>query len=162
EKGRLEIAEVPDPAPDGWALISTRAAGVCGTELHFLDGMFDPPAFPFVLGHEAAGVGAHAPPGAGVQEGDSVGVDNVVRVGTCEWTRAGATSPAPGPAGQPASSPAGASGAWARPPAESLIRLPDSVSFETGAVLACSGMTAVHAVRMADVRLGTTTLVNGV
>ncbi len=162
EKGRLEVAEVPDPEPDGWALVSTRAAGVCGTELHFLDGMFDPPTFPFVLGHEAAGVVAHAPPGAGIREGERVAVYNMVGCGTCHWCRTGRDELCARPAGQLGFSLHGAFGDLVRAPAESLIRLPDSVSFETGAVLACSGMTAVHAVRMADVRLGTTTLVNGV
>ena len=39
---------------------------------------------------------------------------------------------------------------------------PDSVSFETAALLACSGMSVVHASRLAGVALGDTVVVNGV
>ena len=55
EEGRVEVEEVETPAADGWALVSARAAGVCGTELHFLEGMIPPPHERFVLGHESAG-----------------------------------------------------------------------------------------------------------
>ena len=61
--GELRVEETADPAADGWALVSTRAAGVCGTELHFLDGMIPPPTTPFQLGHEAAGIVLEAPAG---------------------------------------------------------------------------------------------------
>ena len=48
EGGRLAVEEVPAPSAEGWALVAARAAGVCGTELHFLDGMIPPPHSPFV------------------------------------------------------------------------------------------------------------------
>ena len=72
-----------DPAADGWALVSTRAAGVCGTELHFLDGMIPPPTTPFQLGHEAAGIVLEAPPARAVAAGDRVAVYNMVGCGRC-------------------------------------------------------------------------------
>ncbi len=67
--GELRVEETADPAADGWALVSTRAAGVCGTELHFLDGMIPPPTTPFQLGHEAAGIVLEAPPGSAAAGG---------------------------------------------------------------------------------------------
>jgi len=45
---------VPDPGP-GEALVRVRACGVCHTDLHFRQGAMRG-EFPFLLGHEAAGV----------------------------------------------------------------------------------------------------------
>jgi S-(hydroxymethyl)mycothiol dehydrogenase len=45
---------VPDPGP-GEALVAVRACGVCHTDLHYRDGGIND-EFPFLLGHEAAGV----------------------------------------------------------------------------------------------------------
>ena len=49
-----------------------------------------------------------------------------------------------------------------RAPAENLIPLPESVSFETAAILACSGMSVVHAARLANIGLGDTVIVDGI
>jgi propanol-preferring alcohol dehydrogenase len=49
-----------------------------------------------------------------------------------------------------------------RVPATNVVPLPDEVAFETGAVLGCSGLTAVHSTRLAGVGLGTTVVVNGI
>ena len=45
---------VPDPAP-GEALVQVQACGVCHTDLHYREGGINDD-FPFLLGHEAAGV----------------------------------------------------------------------------------------------------------
>jgi propanol-preferring alcohol dehydrogenase len=54
EGGEVRVEETADPVARGWALVESRAAGVCGTELHFVDGMIPPPSYPFQLGHESA------------------------------------------------------------------------------------------------------------
>ena len=38
----VEEAE-PGPLADGWARLQVEACGICGTDLHFLDGQLDPP-----------------------------------------------------------------------------------------------------------------------
>ena len=91
EGGEVRVEETADPDPDGWALVSSKAAGVCGTELHFVEGMIPPPAYPFQLGHESAGVVLEAPPGSAVAEGDRVAVYNFVGCGTCRSCRTGAS-----------------------------------------------------------------------
>jgi S-(hydroxymethyl)mycothiol dehydrogenase len=56
ERGKpvaLETILVPDPGP-GEALVRVRACGVCHTDLHYREGGISD-AFPFLLGHEAAG-----------------------------------------------------------------------------------------------------------
>ncbi len=50
----LETIIVPDPGP-GEALVKVQACGVCHTDLHYREGGIND-EFPFLLGHEAAGV----------------------------------------------------------------------------------------------------------
>ena len=45
---------VPDPGP-GEVLVDVQASGVCHTDLHYREGAINDD-FPFLLGHEAAGV----------------------------------------------------------------------------------------------------------
>ncbi|MDA0769159.1 MAG: S-(hydroxymethyl)mycothiol dehydrogenase [Chloroflexi bacterium] len=57
EKGAavtVETVLVPDPNP-GEALVRVQACGVCHTDLHYREGAINND-FPFLLGHEAAGV----------------------------------------------------------------------------------------------------------
>ena len=51
---RLTTISVPDPGP-GEALVRVQACGVCHTDLHYRQGAINDD-FPFLLGHEAAGV----------------------------------------------------------------------------------------------------------
>ena len=50
----VETIVVPDPGP-GEALVQVQACGVCHTDLHYREGGIND-EFPFLLGHEAAGV----------------------------------------------------------------------------------------------------------
>jgi S-(hydroxymethyl)mycothiol dehydrogenase len=50
----IETVLVPDPGP-GEALVQVQACGVCHTDLHYREGGIND-EFPFLLGHEAAGV----------------------------------------------------------------------------------------------------------
>jgi S-(hydroxymethyl)mycothiol dehydrogenase len=50
----LETVIVPDPGP-GEALVQVQACGVCHTDLHYREGGINDD-FPFLLGHEAAGI----------------------------------------------------------------------------------------------------------
>ncbi|WP_411142416.1 S-(hydroxymethyl)mycothiol dehydrogenase [Streptomyces sp. x-80] len=54
EPVRLETILVPDPGP-GEAVVKIQACGVCHTDLHYKQGGINDD-FPFLLGHEAAGV----------------------------------------------------------------------------------------------------------
>jgi S-(hydroxymethyl)mycothiol dehydrogenase len=62
---------VPDPGP-GEALVQVQACGVCHTDLHYREGGINDD-FPFLLGHEAAGVVESVGPDVtGVAPGDFV------------------------------------------------------------------------------------------
>jgi S-(hydroxymethyl)mycothiol dehydrogenase len=50
----VETIVVPDPGP-GEALVRVQACGVCRTDLHYREGAINDD-YPFLLGHEAAGV----------------------------------------------------------------------------------------------------------
>jgi S-(hydroxymethyl)mycothiol dehydrogenase len=54
EPVRVETIHVPDPGP-GEALVAIQACGVCHTDLHYREGGIGDD-FPYLLGHEAAGV----------------------------------------------------------------------------------------------------------
>ncbi|WP_026415362.1 S-(hydroxymethyl)mycothiol dehydrogenase [Actinomadura oligospora] len=51
---RIETITIPDPGP-GEAVVKVQACGVCHTDLHYREGGIND-EFPFLLGHEAAGV----------------------------------------------------------------------------------------------------------
>lgn len=54
EPVRVETIVIPDPGP-GEAVVKIQACGVCHTDLHYKQGGIND-EFPFLLGHEAAGV----------------------------------------------------------------------------------------------------------
>jgi S-(hydroxymethyl)mycothiol dehydrogenase len=56
EPVRVDTVVVPDPGPGpGEAVVRVQACGVCHTDLHYREGAISDD-FPFLLGHEAAGV----------------------------------------------------------------------------------------------------------
>ena len=60
----VETIEVPDPGP-GEVIVDVKACGVCHTDLHYREGAIND-EFPFLLGHEAAGIVSEV--GEGVDE----------------------------------------------------------------------------------------------
>src|SRR2546430_11035584 len=64
----VETIHVPDPGP-GEVRVTVQACGVCHTDLHYREGAIND-EFPFLLGHEAAGVvQAVGPPATQVAPG---------------------------------------------------------------------------------------------
>ncbi|MEY9943417.1 S-(hydroxymethyl)mycothiol dehydrogenase [Kitasatospora sp. GAS1066B] len=92
-RGKGEAVEVativvPDPGP-GEAVVKVQACGVCHTDLHYREGGIND-EFPFLLGHEAAGVVESV--GAGVTEvapGDFVILNWRAVCGQCRACRRG-------------------------------------------------------------------------
>jgi S-(hydroxymethyl)mycothiol dehydrogenase len=67
----IQTVIVPDPGP-GEALVQVQACGVCHTDLHYREGGIND-EFPFLLGHEAAGIVESVGEGVtGVEPGDFV------------------------------------------------------------------------------------------
>src|SRR6266511_4209715 len=79
---------VPDPGP-GEALVGVKACGVCHSDLHYREGAIAPD-FPFLLGHEAAGVVEAVGPGAtDLEPGDFVVLAWRAPCGRCRSCRRG-------------------------------------------------------------------------
>ena len=67
----VETIVVPDAGP-GEAVVAVHACGVCHTDLHYREGGINDD-FPFLLGHEAAGVVESVGPGVrDLEPGDFV------------------------------------------------------------------------------------------
>ena len=84
----IETVVVPDPGP-GEAVVAVQACGVCHTDLHYREGGISD-EFPFLLGHEAAGLVEAV--GEGVTEvapGDFVVLNWRAVCGNCRACRRG-------------------------------------------------------------------------
>ena len=84
----LEDIQVPDPGP-GEAVVAIQACGVCHTDLHYREGGISDD-FPFLLGHEAAGVVESVGEGVtNVAPGDYVVLNWRAVCGDCRACRRG-------------------------------------------------------------------------
>jgi S-(hydroxymethyl)mycothiol dehydrogenase len=84
----IETIVVPDPGP-GEALVKIQACGVCHTDLHYREGAINDD-FPFLLGHEAAGVVEQVGEGVtDVAAGDFVVLNWRAVCGRCRSCRRG-------------------------------------------------------------------------
>lgn len=138
--------------------MKVRSCGICGSDLHFYHGSF--PAPPVCPGHEISGeVAAIGSAVSGLQAGDRVAVEPLVVCRECSFCRTGDYQLCPrleilGNLRD------GGFAELLLTPAYTLYRLPPEVDFEIGA-LAEPLAVAVHAVRLANVRLGDRVLVQG-
>ncbi|BCX46884.1 NAD(P)-dependent sugar dehydrogenases [Haloferula helveola] len=88
---RLEVVErpVPEPGP-GELRIAVRACGICGSDLHGMDGSSGRRIPPVIMGHEASGVVDGVGEGAGDwKQGERVTFDSTVWCGECGFCREG-------------------------------------------------------------------------
>ncbi len=90
EPGSVEVTTVDDPTPGPReVVVEVAACGICGTDLHILDGEFAP-TLPIVPGHEFAGeVVAVGRAVTEVAVGDQVAVDPSLFCGECHYCRRG-------------------------------------------------------------------------
>jgi len=126
----VRAADLADPRPaDGEVVLHVRAAGLCHTDVGYVNGELDlwTTQRPLVLGHEIAGVIAQTGPGVtDFSVGDRVAIHSMTSLsgvardgGYAEKTAA---------------------------PAASLVRIPDGVDFDQAAASTDAGQTAYHAV----------------
>ena len=158
----VEDVAAPRPGP-GQVVVDVAAAGVCGTELHFLDGLLAPARTPITLGHEVAGVVSGV--GEGVRDlavGDRVAVHYFHACHECARCRAGDDHLCDAPLGFLAFVTDGGFAESVVVPASSAVPVPDNLDLVTAASLCCSATTALHATDVAGVGEGTTAVVYGV
>jgi len=91
EYNRLAYEDVPAPQPaPGEVLVAVKACGICGSDVHGMDGSTGRRRPPIIMGHEAAGVIAEI--GDNVKDwkaGDRVTFDSTIYCGQCEFCRQG-------------------------------------------------------------------------
>src|SRR5712671_2438593 len=89
KKFSFEDVAAPEPGPDE-VLVAVKACGICGSDVHGMDGSTGRRRPPIIMGHEAAGVIENV--GAAVKgwaAGDRVTFDSTIYCGYCEFCRSG-------------------------------------------------------------------------
>ena len=158
---RLDDIDAPTPGP-GEVLVRVHAAGVCGTDLHILDGMIKPDPYPMTLGHEAAGVVEAVGDGVRTPVGARVAIYNKIFCGRCEQCLKGRTNICDNEPDQLGFNRDGGDAEYAVIPEQNAVPVPDGVDLATASVLTCAGMTAMHATKLSGLRLGDTAVVDGI
>ncbi len=88
ERGRFDWADLPDPEPAaGEVVVRALFTGLCGTDLHIVEGSHPRARFPLAIGHEIA-----ARPETGPLAGRLVLVDPLLPCGECAACLAGASN----------------------------------------------------------------------
>ncbi|WP_327655091.1 zinc-dependent alcohol dehydrogenase family protein [Streptomyces sp. NBC_00483] len=158
--GKVVVGEVPDPTPGPRdVIVEVAACGLCGTDLHILQGEFAP-TLPVVPGHEFAGTIAEV--GRDVTElrvGDRVAVDPSLHCHECRYCRAGRGNLCERWAAIGVST-AGGAAQYAVAPVANCVPLPDHVETQDAALiepLSC----AVRGYDVLQSRLGSHVLIYG-
>ncbi|MEW2121531.1 zinc-dependent alcohol dehydrogenase family protein [Streptomyces sp. NPDC005474] len=158
--GKAVVTEVPDPTPGPReVVIEVAACGLCGTDLHILQGEFAP-TLPIVPGHEFAGevVGV----GTAVTElavGDQVAVDPSLYCHECRYCRTGHNNLCERWAAIGVTT-AGGAAQYAVAPVANCVRLPEHIRTQDAALvepLSC----AVRGYDVLRSRLGAHVLIYG-
>ena len=146
-------------------LIRVRSCGICGSDVHGIDGSTGRRIPPLVMGHEAAGVIAEV--GRDVSDwkaGDRVTFDSTISCGACAFCRAGDINLCDNRQVLGVSCGDyrrhGAFAEYVAVPARILYRLPESLSFDHAAMIEAVSV-AVHAVHLTPLTSGDTAVVVG-
>ena len=162
--GKFECRPVPDPQPLGsQVVVEVHACGLNRLDLWLEEGGLPiPVSLPRTPGGEAAGVVLRSGPGAVEwQPGDRVAVQSNLVCGECEFCRQGEESQCLRGELLGVQKDGGFAEQMAVP-ANALVRLPETMSFQTSAALTLAGSTAMHMLTArAAVRPGDWVLVMG-
>jgi 2-desacetyl-2-hydroxyethyl bacteriochlorophyllide A dehydrogenase len=91
EPGKITVSSLADPTPGPTeAVIDVEACGICGTDIHVLEGDLPMTPYPIVPGHEFCGeVVAVGSDVRNIRAGDFVAVDPSLFCGHCRFCRLG-------------------------------------------------------------------------
>ena len=146
---QLELVTFPDPVPGpDDVIIEVKASGMCGTDLHKYGGP-KAAARPEIGGHEPAGVVVEV--GSNVASslvGQRVMVHHYQGCTTCSHCRTGWQQLCQRTAVKVyGNNSHGGHAPWMRVPANTLVPLPEELSFAAGAAISCGTGTAYGALR---------------
>lgn len=150
-EGQLELRDYPDPQPGAdEVVVRVKASGMCGSDLHHLHSPLRSEEEQVIEGHEPCGVVERVGDAVRPSEariGDRVMIHHYDGCRTCEYCRTGYTQYCPngrivfgGLDGD------GSHADFIKVPAHTLVRLPDELSFKTGAAISCGTGTAFAAI----------------
>jgi D-arabinose 1-dehydrogenase-like Zn-dependent alcohol dehydrogenase len=158
--GKFVVEEIPVPVPDpGEVLIEVKAAGVCLSDLHLIDGSISPPHPPpsgvLTLGHEISGV-IHSL-GTGLRRGLTVGTRVALQAGqSCDQCAGCARR---GPCTDFRGRGVAYDGGWAQytlAREDTVVPIPDELPFDQAAIIpdavstSYAALTATVSVRAAQ------------
>jgi len=166
EYNKLVYRDVEEPQPGmGEVLIRVKACGICGSDVHGMDGSTGRRQPPVIMGHEASGVIVKT--GEGVtrwKEGDRVTFDSTVYPLNDWYTLKGRYNLSEGREVVGVSPKEykrhGAFAEFLAVPQHILYKIPDNVSFEQAAMVEPAAVAA-HAVRISGIKVGDSAMVIG-
>ncbi len=163
---QLALREVSEPAiADDEVRIRVAACGICGSDVHGMDGSTGRRRPPIIMGHEAAGtIVAVGDAVSGWESGDRVTFDSTVYCGICAYCRAGRINLCDQRRVLGVSCAEyhrdGAFAEFVSVPARILYRLPDGLDFAQAAMVEPVSI-AFHAANRTPMRIGDSAIVFG-
>lgn len=161
EKLRIDNVPVPDLGSKD-VLVDVMASGICHTDINYREGVSPVGKLPIILGHEIAGVIAEVGDQVeDVKESDRVCVHYVLSCGECRFCIAGRENLCEKyqMIGKHVD---GGFAEYIKVPARNVLKLPEAIPFEQGAIMGCAVSTAFHALRRGRINVGDTIVIYGV
>ncbi len=163
EKGKpfvVEETDIPRIGPDE-VLVEIKAAGICGTDVHYWKGEFEPAHIPLIIGHEGAGVVKEVGENVkNISVNDHAIIHYVVSCGICKNCLEGNDNRCRNrkSIGHDVN---GTFAQFIKVPARNAVKISRAVPIEWGAIIGCAVSTAYHAVRVSGLEPGDTAVVFG-
>ncbi|GAC1398631.1 MAG: zinc-dependent alcohol dehydrogenase family protein [Ktedonobacteraceae bacterium] len=167
--GNIRVDSVPDPTPrPDEVLVRVGACGICGTDLHIIDGDSPLARYPLIPGHEFAGeivaLGSdiaqkNGNGGASITVGSRVAIDPGLPCGRCELCRTGHENLCLNYAAFGVTA-GGAIAQYVSVPIAKAYPLPDTISLREAALIEPVSC-AVHGMHVLNPRSGDTFLIVG-
>lgn len=158
---KLELMDFPDPSPGpGEVILEIKASGMCGSDLKFYRAVGGASALglgdldgPIIGGHEPCGIVAEVGTGVDItvaKVGDRVMDHHYSGCGVCKHCREGWSQLCLDGITVYGATGHGAHAKYMKVPAHTLIKLPEDLSFKTGAAISCGTGTAYGALKRLD------------
>ena len=162
EPKSFSLEEVPDPEPGPRdVLVRVEAVGICGTDVHVLDGEFAPTRYPIIPGHETSGVVEAIGDQVGeIAVGDRVSIDPTLTCGECSYCTVGRSNLCEHWNGAGVARTDGSTAELTVAPVRNVHRIPDGVDLALAALiepLSC----AIHGFDLLPRRIGEHYLIYG-
>ena len=169
---KIDVMDFPDPHPGpGEVVLRIKASGMCGSDLKYYRNPAGTPTLgigerkgPIIAGHEPCGVVVEVGPGvteAQARVGDRVMDHHYSGCGVCKHCRTGWSQMCLDGMVVYGTTANGAHAEYMKVPAHTLVKLPDELSFKTGAAISCGTGTAYGALKRLDLAGDETVVIFG-